>query len=422
MTDQLERGIASVQSTVLDLPPCCIEFSPFHPEYFVVGTYFLDRKDPASGRSEVAEEGNSDEGEGERKQPQHRTGSIKVYHVKPEAEKTTLIQTSFQPSALLDLHFHQKPDNTGAAVLVAVTSTGTVTFHTLDPLAQPSAPLSDLACRRFESVAEDTLILFCAWHPTEHDLMAVTTSDGRVILARVDLETYDIKGFREIPIENELENWFVALTPTDSTAEGEKAFTILSGGDDAVMRWTSCVFKSDDDVCTDNEDDLGLALPYPPATLRNQHMAGITAILPLPNKLTDGSTLLISGSYDDTIRLFAFKPQHETYGIRSCRLLAEKNLGGGVWRVKVMHESQDGKAMTLLVSCMYAGTRIVRLVNETRDDDGWTFQVLAKFEEHKSMNYGSEFVPGFFCEEGKERLVISTSFYDKLMCVWRSPV
>ena len=65
---------------------------------------------------------------------------------------------------------------------------------------------------------------------------------------------------------------------------------------------------------------------------------------------------------------------------------------------------------------MHAGARIVRV---QRNDEGqWSIEVLAKFEEHKSMNYGSDAQP-----EGSEnngpRTIISTSFYDKLLCLWR---
>lgn len=62
---------------------------------------------------------------------------------------------------------------------------------------------------------------------------------------------------------------------------------------------------------------------------------------------------------------------------------------------------------------MHAGTRIVEI---HRDEDGqWQVTVLAKFEEHKSMNYGSDVQPG----NGTIKTIISTSFYDKLLCLWR---
>ena len=65
---------------------------------------------------------------------------------------------------------------------------------------------------------------------------------------------------------------------------------------------------------------------------------------------------------------------------------------------------------------MHAGTRIVQL---SRSGDEWEFTVQAKFEEHKSMNYGSDVQPVQRAQEGGQRTIVSTSFYDKLMCVWQ---
>lgn len=81
---------------------------------------------------------------------------------------------------------------------------------------------------------------------------------------------------------------------------------------------------------------------------------------------------------------------------------------------------------------MHAGSRIVRLDRRRSSDsegsDEWDFEVLARFEEHESMNYGSDVRPLVGNGEGGvgdgvarkgERTVVSTSFYDRLMCVWR---
>jgi diphthamide biosynthesis protein 7 len=70
----------------------------------------------------------------------------------------------------------------------------------------------------------------------------------------------------------------------------------------------------------------------------------------------------------------------------------------------------------ILASCMHAGARIVRI---RVDEEGeWSIEVLAKFEEHKSMNYGSDAQPQG-SEDGGQRIIVSTSFYDKLLCLWR---
>ena len=63
---------------------------------------------------------------------------------------------------------------------------------------------------------------------------------------------------------------------------------------------------------------------------------------------------------------------------------------------------------------MHAGTRIVRLQCRQESSEDWGFDVLAKFEEHRSMNYGSDVQPG----SGTKKRFVSTSFYDKLLCLW----
>lgn len=70
-------------------------------------------------------------------------------------------------------------------------------------------------------------------------------------------------------------------------------------------------------------------------------------------------------------------------------------------------------SLLILASCMHAGSRIVRLSKGR--DDGWSFDVMAKFEEHQSMNYGSDVQPS--CDRLKS--IVSTSFYDKLLCFWQ---
>jgi diphthine methyl ester acylhydrolase len=62
---------------------------------------------------------------------------------------------------------------------------------------------------------------------------------------------------------------------------------------------------------------------------------------------------------------------------------------------------------------MHAGTRVVRL--SCNQDGVWRFEVLATFEEHKSMNYGSDVQPG----DSHVKTIVSTSFYDKLLCLWK---
>lgn len=59
---------------------------------------------------------------------------------------------------------------------------------------------------------------------------------------------------------------------------------------------------------------------------------------------------------------------------------------------------------------------MVRLTRHENED--WSFEVLGRFEEHRSMNYGSDVQPG----DGRLRTIVSTSFYDKLLCLWHFDV
>ena len=74
------------------------------------------------------------------------------------------------------------------------------------------------------------------------------------------------------------------------------------------------------------------------------------------------------------------------------------NLEGGVWRLG--KRGTDGQS--IVASCMYVGSRIVDL-----GEDLHTPSVMARFEEHESMNYGCDIHPS------EPNIVVSCSFYDK---------
>ena len=82
----------------------------------------------------------------------------------------------------------------------------------------------------------------------------------------------------------------------------------------------------------------------------------------------------------------------------------------------MMTQSDMRLSLVVLASCMHVGSRVVRLCKGESGDGEWKFKVLARFEEHRSMNYGADFQPG---EAGAGKRVVSISFYDKLLCLWR---
>lgn len=294
--------------------------------------------------------------------------------------------------------------------------------------------MQPISILRVPDLEEDVLFTYFAWHPSIPGLVAITTASGQVILAQIHNDYRGLDVLENPVLEHSLEAWVVAFSPPTSSlspsSEPTKApLTIFSGGDDSVLRYTTY------DPTSSLPSSEGVSTPYSPNTLRG-HTAGVTAILPLPLSLPNSISqqhIVLTGSYDDTVRVFAIAPLHTTFGAKQARLLAECNLGGGVWRLGVIGEpttiinttstTNPGGAewaVTVLASCMHAGARVLRI---TGRDDVVDIKVLARFEEHKSMNYGSDWarVAGGkpLDTDGRPRgVIVSTSFYDRLLCVW----
>jgi diphthine methyl ester acylhydrolase len=394
------RALSSKSSLVLDLPPSCVEFCPADSGVFVVGTYNLEREEAIESTH------------------QSRNGSLVVFALNHDVP--TVLQTIWRPSAILDLHFGVQPES--QAVLGLVSSTGTFSAFRYGTPRRDSGVLLELSTSRIPGVSEGILFLSFAWHPARLDTVAVTASDGEVYLVKLDPGTYAITASRRLPIKNALECWCIAFSPDSAVGAGsgpeDSVFTVYSGGDDSILRYTSCrtthLFNQEGEETNASQGLVG--------SIGKTHGAGVTAILPLPIRLQAGARVVVTGSYDDTIRIFAIHDAGSdlgNLGMQQARLLAEENLGGGVWRLKVMSTATSQTAdgcnwrVRLLASCMHAGSRVVELgISESSPGSG--VEVVGRFEEHNSMNYGGDFVQ---TPDGAVK-VVSTSFYDRLLCVW----
>ncbi|CAN8104743.1 unnamed protein product [Discula destructiva] len=260
--------------------------------------------------------------------------------------------------------------------------------------------------------------------------MAITTAGGQVILAHIDDDYQSLQVLESPIIEHSLEAWVVAFS---NPQPGNDTSTIFSGGDDSALQYTTYSPSfSTTSSSSSSSSSSDQRIPYPPATLPGRHhTAGVTAILPLALPGANSPQhIVLTGSYDDTLRALRIAPLHTTYGARNATLLAEVNLDGGVWRLSVIGEvvgCEEGKwVVHVLASCMHAGARVLRLTggcgaNEA-EAEAVEIEVLARFEEHKSMNYGSDWsrVGSRLPSSGEQGRVVcvSTSFYDKLLCVW----
>lgn len=438
--------ITSFQSMILDLPPSCIEFCPSYPSHFLVGTYYLETSEEEKKETET--DSDEDEARVEAKKAQSKSGSILVFELKDG--QAHLKETISQPSAVFDLHFAPQADR--GDICATASSTGTISFFRLSPdLSDPTATtpggsyLQALSVLRIPGLSEDDSFTYFTWHPEIPGLMAVTTSTGKVILARVQDDYQGLKKLRTV-LRHDAEAWCVAFSPIShrEPSSEETLSTIFSGGDDFKMLLKTHATRPDNnnkEEAAEPDPDTEAAAPLdtdpdsgpeetciPPRNNKKgiRHDAGVTAILPLRLATSDGFGVVVTGSYSDHLSVWGVLPPYKADGMGpTSRLLRRADLGGGVWRLKVVEELSgypaDSWSVTLLVSCMHAGARVVRLegslgtVNDIR--------VLWRFEEHESMNYGSDYawVDGreFFGEgEGKKVVCVSTSFYDKRLCLW----
>lgn len=324
--------------------------------------------------------------------------------------ESNLVQTVSQPSALLDLRFNDGKD-AEQDILAAVSSTGSLAIFKLDPAKDRASPLQHLVTTRCDDLGEDVLFLQCNWHPTLRNILAVTTSTGQARLLVLD-DQRRISQYVDLDINNTLEAWSIAFSPTPSTLnENCTNVSVYCGGDDSMLRYTSCSWPVDGAMAEPE-------VPFGSMMLKGKHDAGVTAILPLQLKTKEGGRVVVTGSYDDHLRVFVIFDLDITHGLRRVEEVVHENLGGGVWRLNLvsLDESEnDGSArIVLLASCMHAGARVVELRVEA--EGAWTCRVLTRFEEHKSMNYASDYFP---LDSGK-LLIASSSFYDKLLCLWES--
>ncbi|KAL1384772.1 hypothetical protein HDK64DRAFT_206983 [Phyllosticta capitalensis] len=445
--------LSSLFSTTLPIPPSCIEFVPGCREWCVVGTYFLEK-----GSEEEEREGG-----------QKRSGSLVLLRLEGEEgegeRRVTTAATSPTPFAIFDLHFSpysatsiSQSSQPAPHLLGLASSTGSIALYAIDPsAATSSAQITHL--RTLQLFPPTDLLTYFSWHPTVPMLAAAALADGRVVTAASgNASSGKGSGSKRRKrtltlLAHALEAWVTAFAPDGGA--------LYSGGDDAALKGVGLPEDDDDDDASSGEEEEHMFSPPWHWQDARTHGVGVTFILPLPLPLPQTaspsatpSLLLLTGSYDESLRLLAPPPP---FGPRRVRALADVPLDGGVWRVCVVDGptavSTADKGVvkvqwTLLVSCMHAGTRVVWLTGSSASSSSssssaaaadtqaesewnWAFEVLARFEEHQSMNYASAVQPPPSSKEregekggsgeGKrkrKRTVISTSFYDRLVALW----
>lgn len=367
-------SVASTVSIILDSQPSCCEFAKYH-DLLVVGTYNLI-EDQRGKEKPTAEDVQTT--------PQDRTGSILVFHITEQRAK--LLQTKLLSHAVLDLHFSP----TDPSLIAVATSVGTVCFFSIDfddgvlnpvktiSVYEPSIMILSLAYQSFNGSSQ----------------IAVSGSDGSIA---VFPDKHKENKVIDSVTAHSFEAWTVALSRQLSrklagrSSDASSVTLLYSGGDDSALI----------------RHELGTTVSQ--KSDRRSHYAGVTAIVVLPVIDEDkDEEILVTGSYDESIRVM----------IAPGGVLAEKSLGGGIFRISrpfVEDIAQDGGDLryVVLASCMHAGAKVVQI---QRTAGEWSIEVIAQFSEHESMNYA-----GDVRASGAGHLFVSTSFYDRKLCVWTLP-
>ena len=321
-------------------------------------------------------------------------GAVRLEWSSPDSCRK-IVQTVAVPYAVLDLRFSPHDPSS----LAVATSIGVVSLFRFDPAHGPLVETVSLPA--FEPRA---LVLSLAWDPSPSrpSTIATSLSDGRIATLDVQNPSSSVKSTQA----HSLEAWAVAYSSSSAPV------ALYSGGDDSAF----C--KQSNPLCpqrqTGGHGILGNSEIQDAVNDCKTHGAGVTAILSISRDITGEPDWVLTGSYDECVRLLS--PHSRT----RMRIQAESRLGGGVWQLKMLtipeSRTMSDTSFHVLASCMHAGTKVLEICRPP--EKGWIIKVLAGFQEHESMNYASD---ARLISGGtglKDFVFVSTSFYDKRLCVW----
>lgn len=274
---------------------------------------------------------------------------------------------------------------------------------------------------------------------------------------------------REDIHKHDLEAWTVSIIPMRSGPVDHRDYQLLSGADDSALIASKISLSTASQL-----DQLGSDVFRVQVWKDTKsHTAGVTAILPLPQHQIEHLDIapLLTGSYDEFLRLFLYDTS-----TNDRKQITSTELRGGVWRLKLMDSyyiSRETKPIlefhremhyVVLASCMHAGAKIIRVTHDPakshEESQGWKIKVEAEFKKgHETLVYACDFRQewekpkilhfnegrpvaaetinvdrfGKVAEPSNEQLmireekkskiglytVISTSFYDRQICVWQ---
>ena len=257
--------------------------------------------------------------------------------------------------------------------------------------------------RSFTVDEPSILVLSLEWAgKADENRIAASMSNGKVVILSFDSDKDSLCSVQA----HDLEAWYVKWDDSNPAI-------LYSGGDDSALCVHACVSGNPqgDKFDLERSDDRVETQITRLSKNSKIHEAGVTAILPLA-KNEAGEMIMATGSYDERLRLLRCSTQSG-----KCQLEAEAEMGGGVWRLSLIGDRPmqiaPGSTFRILASCMHAGPRIVEL--HLTNEGEWSIRILARFSGHESMNYAS----GILRDQEPGVKVVSSSFYDQKLCLWR---
>ena len=286
--------------------------------------------------------------------------------------------------ALSQLPRAEADEGEGPSPLPSLTPLARAEADVLSPLHAHSAASPPPSCLYLDWASSGC----SSGHPADSDptsrMLAVSLSSGHVALLSL-LPSSSSLCLLSTFHPHRLEVWSCAFSTATPTS-------LYTGSDDAQLSRIDC--RS--------------ALSSPLAG----HPAGVTAILPLPSS-SAADEVLVTGCYDERVRVWDLRAMR--------RPMVEKGLGGGVWRLRrrAGAREREGCGAVLCAACMHGGLRVLRLSGDGR----WDVEVVSEYYEHQSLAYGCDWLSSEAEEkEEEEAALISCSFYDRSVHVWRAAV
>ncbi|OQR77756.1 WD repeat-containing protein 85-like [Tropilaelaps mercedesae] len=289
---------------------------------------------------------------------QLRHGSISLFT--SNGDKFELMTTCEAPAGVLDIKFRKAPTVTrddSSEVFAVALADGTVRVGQVSPDDQVKV---EEGCKLSSpSSSTNTIALSVSWMPADTDRPRVAA-------------TFNTGVVREYQLTNNASSFVVLREYSVSTLEVwavlHRGPLIYTGGDDSKL-WRTATADGSSRVI-------------------RRFSSGVTAIEADP--LYEENLLV--GTYEDRLYQFDLRMMRDP--------LQEVDIGGGVWRIKD-HPARTG---LLAVAGMYAGAFIVDCCLET-----WA--IKQRYTGHESMCYGIEW--------WDEKTLLSCSFYDRQLTMWR---